>query len=132
MTEVFSDTLTVENVDAGLQLAVGQCNEVSQIGSSQGYFVICKVVLTALRDNLIYSGDTLAITERSQVEQIPGWWPPPLSVIGAIGSGGLANAGDTASGRVAGRVSQNQSDPVLLWEQDGLRYVIILAATLDE
>ena len=104
MTEIFTETLTVENVEAGLQFAISNCSEVTQIGSTQGDFVVCNVTLTALKNNVSYSGDTLAVTERAQVEQVPGWWPPPLSVIGAIGSGGLAKTGDTVSGRVAGEV----------------------------
>ncbi len=130
--EIITDTLTVTNDDAGLELSVRSCSEVVQIGASSGNFVVCDVILTAVRSNVAYSGDTLAITKRVQVEKVPGWWPPPLSVIGAVGSGGLARIGDTVSGRVAGDVAHSKSDPVLLWEQNGLRFVIILSDALDK
>ena len=43
----------------------------------------------------------------------------------------LAEAGDTVSGRVAGEISPQQSEPVLLWEQAGWRLVIILVEALE-
>lgn len=48
-----------------------------------------------------------------------------------IGDGGLSQNG-SVSGKVAGEVAKkgpglnNSSDPVLLWEQSGIRYVIYL------
>ncbi len=125
VTEVFTTTLTVTNADAGLQLSVGTCNRVSNVGGIDGRFLVCKVTLTALQDNASYSGQTLAITEYAQVTQNPGWWPPPLAVVGGVGDGVLAQAGDTVSGKVAGEVAkESKSEAVFLWEQAGLRYIM--------
>ncbi len=131
VTEIYTDTLTVVNETAGLQLTVTNCAKVAQIGANQGDFVVCDVVLTALRDGVTYSSDTLAVTEMAQVQQVPGWWPPALSVVGSVGNGSL-NAGDTVTGKVAGAIAKKQSNPVLLWEQTGLRYVLTLETLLDE
>ena len=128
VSEVYTGSLTVENPAAGLGLHVEHCANVVQVGAAQGAFVVCDVTLTALQDGARYSGDTLAVTERSQVEQVPGWWPAPLSVIGGFGTGEIARAGQTLSGKVAGEVAKGRSEPVLLWEQGGVRFVI----TLDE
>ena len=132
VTEIYTDTLTVLNEAAGLQLTVTNCAKVAQIGANQGNFVVCDVGLTALRDNVTYSSSTLALTEMAQAQQVPGWWPPALSVVGSIGNGQLAHAGDTVTGKVAGAIAKKQSNPVLLWEQTGLRYVVTLETLLDE
>lgn len=132
VTEIYTDTLTVVNETAGLQLTVTNCAKVAQIGANQGNFVVCDVVLTSLRDGVTYSSDTLASTEMAQVQQIPGWWPPALSVVGSIGNGQLAHAGDTVTGKVAGAIEKKHSNPVLLWEQTGVRYVLTLETLLDE
>ncbi len=132
VTEIFTDTHTVVNEVAGLQLTVLNCAKVAQIGGNEGNFVVCDVTLTALWNGVVYSNDTLAISERAQVLQIPGWWPPPLSVVGSIGNGQLAQAGDSVSGKVAGAIAKKQSEPVLIWEQAGLRFVITLDELLDE
>ena len=132
VTEIYTDTLTVVNEDAGLQLTVTNCAKVAQIGANQGNFVVCDVGLTALRDGVMYSSSTLALTEMAQVQQVPGWWPPALSVVGSIGNGQLAHAGDTVTGKVAGAIAKKQSNPVLLWEQTGVRYVLTLETLLDE
>ncbi len=132
VTEIYTETLTVLNETAGLQLTVTNCAKVAQIGANQGNFVVCDVVLTALRDGVTYSSDTLAVTEMAQVQQVPGWWPPALSVVGSVGNGQLAHAGDTVTGKVAGAIEKKQSNPVLLWEQTGLRYALTLETLLDE
>ncbi len=125
---VVTESLTVTNETAGLQLTVGACDRVAQIGTREGRFMLCDVTLTALSDNAQYSGQTLAIAEYSQVVSAADWWPPTLSVVGAIGDGRLALVGDTVVGKVAGEVkkSGSGSDPVLLWEQAGIRYVIYI------
>ena len=132
VTEVYTETHTILNKGVGLQLTLVNCAKVAQIGANQGDFVVCDVVLTALQAGVAYSNDTLAISEFSQVQQIPGWWPPPLSVVGSIGNGQLAQAGDSVSGKVAGAIAKKQSEPVLIWEQAGLRFVITLETLLDE
>ena len=119
------------NQAAGLQLTIISCSRVAQIGSREGRFMVCDVTLTAMRDGVEYSGQSLAITEFAQVSQTADWWPPSVSVSGMIGDGSLSQEG-TVSGKVAGEVAKagtglkNSSDPVLLWEQAGLRYVIYL------
>ncbi|NUM48751.1 MAG: hypothetical protein HUU38_28930 [Anaerolineales bacterium] len=132
VTEIYTDTQIVINEAAGLQLTISNCAKVVQIGRNEGDFVVCEVTLTALHDGVEYSNDTLAISELSQVQQIPGWWPPPLSVVGSIGNGQLSQAADSVSGKVAGTIAKKQSEPVLLWEQAGFRFVIPLESLLDE
>ena len=93
--------------------------------------MVCEVTLTALRDSVAYSGQSLAITEYAQVSQAADWWPPTVSVAGMIGDGSLT-LNNSVSGKVAGEVAKkgsglsNSSDPVLLWEQAGIRFVIYL------
>jgi hypothetical protein len=121
----------VVNQAAGLQLTINSCTRVAQIGSREGRFMVCDVSLTALRDGVVYSGQSLAITEYAQVSQTTDWWPSTVSVAGMIGDGSLSQEG-TVSGKVAGEVAKkgsglnNSSDPVLLWEQTGIRFVIYL------
>jgi len=93
--------------------------------------MVCDVTLTALRDGATYSGQSMSITEYTQVSQTADWWPPAVSVAGMIGDGSLSQGG-IVSGKVAVEVAKkgsgtnNSSDPVLLWEQAGVRYVIYL------
>jgi hypothetical protein len=93
--------------------------------------MVCEVTLTALRDGVTYSGQSLAITEFAQVSQTADWWPPVISVAGMIGDGSLSQGG-TVRGKVAGEVAKqnsglnHSSDPVLLWEQAGIRFVVYL------
>jgi hypothetical protein len=128
---IITDTQMVINQTAGLQLTIVSCSRVAQIGSREGRFMVCDVTLTALRDGAVYSGQSLAITEFAQVSQTTDWWPPTVSVSGMIGDGNLVQEG-TVSGKVAGEVAKKgtgirgSSDPVLLWEQAGIRYVIYL------
>ena len=128
VTQVITDALTVDNAAAGLRLTIGVCNRVAQIGAKlEGTFVVCDVTLTADQDGAVYSGQTLAITEFAQVNQSTDWWPPSLNVVGAIGDGTLG-AGGAVSGKVAGAVAKAGlgAEPVLLWEQAGIRQVIYL------
>ena len=57
------------------------------------------------------------------------WWPQIVSVSDMLGDGVL-NAGNEATGQVAGVVIKpavgRRSEPVLVWEQAGIRYVIQL------
>lgn len=126
---IVTETQTVISQAAGLQLTVVACNRVAQIGSKEGRFMVCYVTLTALRNGVGYSGQSLAITEYAQVSQAADWWPPTVSVAGMIGDGSLSQGG-MVSGKVAGEVAKqssglnHSSDPVLLWEQAGIRFVI--------
>ena len=126
---VITETQTVVNETAGLQLTILGCNRVESVGTQQGEFMVCNVQLTALRDGVAYSGQTLAVTEYAQVSQVVGWWPPALDVVGAIGDGTMQQ-GNVIGGVVAGEVAKSgagrTSDPVLLWEQSGIQYVIYL------
>jgi hypothetical protein len=128
---VVTETQTVVNQTAGLQLTIFSCSRVAQIGSREGRFMVCDVTLTALRDGVTYSGQSLAITEYAQVSQTADWWPPNVSVAGMIGDGSLSLNG-SVNGKVAGEVAKkgvglnNSSNPVLLWEQAGIRFVIYL------
>jgi len=127
---VVTDTWTVSNDVAGLQLEVLSCARIKQIGEKKGSFVVCDVTLTATQQNAEYSGQTLTITEFNLVENSVDWWPDTVSVAGAFGDGRLGTTGDSVMGKVAGEVKKgglaSSSDPVLLWEQAGIRYVIYL------
>lgn len=131
VTVVVTDTRVVTNLAAGLQLSIMGCSRVAQIGGRAGRFMVCEVALTALVGGAAYSGQSLAISEYAQVMQAADWWPPAVSAAGAIGDGSLAG-GTTVSGKVAGEVAKPgtalhpTSDPVLLWEQAGVRFVIYL------
>jgi hypothetical protein len=128
---IITETQTVINQVAGLQLTVIACNRVAQIGSREGRFMVCDVTLTSLSDGVGYSGQSLAITEYAQVSQTADWWPSTVSVSGMIGDG-ILSLNSSVSGKVAGVVAKkgsglnNSSDPVLLWEQAGIRFVIYL------
>ncbi len=93
--------------------------------------MVCDVTLTGLREGVAYSGQSLAITEFTQVSQTADWWPPSVSMVGMIGDGILLQ-NSLVSEKVAGEVVKkgsginHGSNPVLLWEQDGTRYVIHL------
>ncbi len=119
------------NQAAGLQLTIISRSRVAQIGSCEGRFMVCDVTLTALRDGVAYSGQSLAITEYAQVSQAADWWPPTVSVSGMIGDG-ILSQNNLVSGKVAGKVAKkgselnHVSDPVLLWEQAGICFVIYL------
>ncbi len=126
---VITETRTVINQAAGLQLTIISCSRVAQIGSREGRFMVCDVTLTALRDGVEYSGQSLAITEFAQVSQTADWWPSTVYVSGMIGDGTLS-LNSVVNGKVAGEVAKkgsgynSDSDPVLLWEQTGIRYII--------
>jgi hypothetical protein len=103
----------------------------AQIGSREGRFMVCDVILTAVRDDVTNSGQSLVITEFAHVSQTTDWWPPAVSVVGMIGDGSLMQNG-IVSGKVAGVVAKENtglnytSDPILLWEQAGIRFEIYL------
>jgi hypothetical protein len=65
--------------------------------------MVCDVTLTALRDRVAYSSQSLAITEFAQVSQTADWWPPTVSVSGMIGDG-ILSLNNMVSGKVAGEV----------------------------
>ena len=126
---VITEEQTVVNETAGLQLTILACNRVVQVSTRQGEFMLCNVQWLATRTGAVYSGQTLAITEYVQVTQVGDWWPLSLDVVGAIGDGTLEQ-GSVVSGVVAGEVAKpgagRSTDPVLLWEQAGIRFIINL------
>jgi hypothetical protein len=79
---IITETQTVINQAAGLQLAILSCSRAAQIGSREARFMTCDVPLTALHDNVAYSGQSLVFTEFAQVSQTADWWPPAVSVAG--------------------------------------------------
>lgn len=78
-----------------------------------------------------FCNSTLTNTCEGAVSQTADWWPPAVSVAGMVGDGGLSQGG-IVSGKVVGEVAKKRSglnsdsDPVLLWEQAGIRFVIYL------
>jgi hypothetical protein len=80
---------------------------------------------------MVHRGQFSAITEFSQVSHPVDWWPPTVSLSGMIGDG-ILSLNSLVSGKVAGEVAKkgsglnHDSDPVLLWEQAGIRFVIYL------
>jgi hypothetical protein len=128
VTVVITEAQSITNDLAGLRLDVSNCVRVAQIGSREGRFLLCDVTLTALRSGAEYSGQAIAIAEFSQVEKSSDWWPSAMTIVGGIGDGSLAGVGNTISGKIAGEIAK-RSEPVLLWEQAGIRFVITLEET---
>ncbi|HID89401.1 MAG TPA: hypothetical protein EYP52_06800 [Anaerolineae bacterium] len=131
---LITSTRVITNESAGLVLEIGSCNRVLQVGEQQPprsnwQFAVCDVTVAALRDYALYSGEAMAITERDWILDTVDWWPRPVAVSDAIGEGVLS-AGGTVSGQIAGIVIKSsltrRSEPVLVWEQAGIRYVILL------
>jgi len=122
------ELMSVDNEVAGLQVTISGCRRVSEVGSRTGNFMVCNVAFTALQENVEYSGQTLALTEYGGSVLDTGWWPIPLYTAGEIGDGTLFSIGDTITGTVVGEINKSSigssSDPVLLWEQAGIRYII--------
>lgn len=133
-TQIVTDTQVVTNTTVGLVLYVSPCNRVMRVGEqepprSNQQFLICPVRLRAMQDGAAYSGQALAVTEYDWITEAVDWWPQPVSVSGAL-SDGVLNTGDDVSGKVAGVVIKpalgRRSEPVLVWEQAGVRYVVLL------
>jgi len=133
-TQVITTATVVTNEVAGLVLEVSACNRVARVGDQQPpktsqQFMVCPVRLRALRDGAQYSGQSLAVTEKDWFLGAVGWWPPTVALPTAIGEGALM-AGEEVSGQVAGIVAKSalarRSEPVLVWEQSGIQYIIIL------
>ncbi len=136
---IITSTLSVTNTLAGLSLTVGECNQVERIAEQtpsdrKDRFVVCDLTLTALPKSKgsFYSDEAIGITEQKEIDNSVDWFPPLVpGVTNALGTGTL-NAGQTISGRVAGLVKKGSSmgmgssDPVLLWKQAGIRYIIKL------
>jgi hypothetical protein len=133
-TQIITTATVVTNEVAGLVLEVSPCNRVARVGDQQPpktsqQFMVCPVRLRALRDGAQYSGQSLAVTEKDWFLGAVGWWPPTVALPTAIGEGALMT-GEEVSGKVAGIVSKSalarRSEPVLVWEQSGIQYIIIL------
>ncbi len=133
---VVEDSLVVTNTVAGLRLEIERCSRLLQVGQAppprEGWqYVSCQVTLGALRDGARYSGATLAATEYDWITQTEGWWPQPVDAPERIGEGQLS-AGSTVEGKVVGIVNRKstigvggkKTRPVVVWEQDGFRYVV--------
>jgi len=133
-TQIITDAQVVTNTAAGLALHISPCNRVMRVGEqepprSSQQFIVCPVSLRAVRDGVMYSGQSLAVTEYDWITEAVDWWPQIVSVSDMLGDGVL-NAGNEATGQVAGVVIKpavgRRSEPVLVWEQAGIRYVIQL------
>ena len=83
-----------------------------------------------------FTGDAFGITERTWLESRADWMPTVnVSVTDALGAGTFAS-GSTTRGRLVGLVAQPRSgvgsvtgpksEPLLVWLQDGIRYLITL------
>jgi hypothetical protein len=139
---VITDTLVVTNTAAGLALEVRQCARVVQVGTtkpknSAWQFMSCTAAFTALRDDVKYSGFSIATTEMDWITATEGWWPQQMSVPEGIGEGYLKE-GDSVVGKVAGTIIKKQqmpggprTRPVVVWEQAGLRYIVDVGALLQ-
>lgn len=138
-----TSTRTITNDAAGLTLTVDGCERVAMIGQQEPptnnqAFMICDLTLAAMASNegpVAYSGQYLAVTEASWWAELADWWPQSVSVSRALRSGTL-NPGSETSGRIAGTVSEggssllsrNKSEPILLWQQEGLEIQILVEA----
>ena len=140
---IITSTRTITNDAAGLTLTVDGCERVAMIGQQEPptnnqAFMICDLTLAAMASNegpVAYSGQYLAVTEASWWAELADWWPQSVSVSRALRSGTL-NPGSETSGRIAGTVSEggssllsrNKSEPILLWQQEGLEIQILVEA----
>lgn len=133
-TQVITAARVVTNTAAGLVLYISPCNRVMRVGGQEPprrnqQFLICPVRLRATRDSVDYSGQALAVTEYDWITKAVDWWPQFVNVSDMVGDGVL-NAEDEVTGQVAGVVIKpalgRRSEPVLVWEQAGVRYVVQL------
>ncbi|MBD3320592.1 MAG: hypothetical protein GF350_05785 [Chitinivibrionales bacterium] len=139
----FTSATVITHATAGLVLGVNDCRRVERIGDvepseSSEEFVVCDVVLKATAYER-YSGASLVVTEHEWVTTSEGWWPEVVETTGRLGDGTLVPDG-LVTGQVAGVVRQKPSivmpgksyRPVLVWEWQGMRYIVELSELLDE
>ena len=143
---VITTSRTITHTAAGLMLSVEECERVARIAEQEPpdndqVFMLCEVTLLALEDNaeaVLFSGEHLAITEQRWMAELADWWPPSVSASRSLRSGTLS-PGSTTRGRVAGLInaddgsllSRTSSEPILIWEQAGTQYRILLGADPD-
>ena len=127
---------------AGLVLVLNDCRCVERIGNlepsqTNEKFVVCDVVLKATA-YAQYSGASLIVTEHEWVTTSEGWWPEVVETTGRLGDGTLVPGG-LVVGQVAGVVKKKPAivmpgrsyRPVLMWEWQGMRYIVELEGLLE-
>jgi hypothetical protein len=139
LTTVMTDTLPLFHPHAGITLEVNQCQRLNRIGDQnppqrRQQFVLCHLILTAAPTNTVpvpYTAEAFALSEYSWFATSTDWWPPSVSVSGSLRSGTL-NPGMSTTGRIGGLLLRTggtgsaESNPVLVWEQAGTRYLLTL------
>ncbi|MHC1730438.1 MAG: hypothetical protein AB9888_00170 [Bacteroidales bacterium] len=120
-----------------VSLEVLSCVRQDKIGSmlpptKKQQYMTCSFKLKA-KEKAPYSGSAIAITEYKNISNTLSWWPKQISVAGTLGDGTLGE-GEQISAQVVGVVNTgsanllnpSESDPVMVWEQDGTWYIVHL------
>ena len=140
-TVLVTDTLTLTHPVAGIELSVNGCDRVDTVqeqpAPSRQEYLVCDVTLRNVGTEMArFTGDAFGITERTWLENRVDWMPTVnVSVTDALGAGTFA-PGSTTRGRLVGLVAEPRggvsgvtgprSEPLLVWFQDGIRYLITL------
>jgi hypothetical protein len=130
-----TDTLHLTHAVAGITLSVHTCGRMSEVqgqpAANGEVYLVCEVELRNVGSTLSrFSDQAFGITERAWWELRPEHMPSVnVGVTDALGAGTVA-PGSGTRGRLVGVVTRaggmRQSTPVLVWFQDGIRYVISL------
>jgi hypothetical protein len=137
-TVMVTDTLSLAHLSAGITLTVLGCDRMSEVqgqpAPSREEYLVCEVELHNSGNAMVrFSDQAFGITERAWWEARPDWMPTVnVSVTDALGAGTFAPESRT-QGRLVGLVTRpgggingRRSDPVLVWYQDAVRYLIAL------
>lgn len=140
-TVMVTNTLTITHPVAGIELSVNGCNRVDTVqeqpAPARQEYLVCDVTLRNVgTETTRFTGDAFGITERTWLENRVDWMPTVnVSVTDALGAGMFA-PGSTTRGRLVGLVAEPRggvsgvtgprSEPLLVWFQDGIRYLITL------
>lgn len=134
-TVMVTDTVTLNHPSAGIALAVLGCDRMSEVqgqaAANNEVYLVCEVELRNVGSAMSrFSDQAFGITEQAWWELRPENMPSVnVGVTDALGAGTFEPGGSTR-GRLVGVVSRaggmRQSNPVLVWFQDGIRYVITL------
>ena len=134
-TILVTDTLSLTHAVAGISLSVHTCGRMSEVqgqpAANGEVYLVCEVELRNVGSAMSrFSDQAFGITERAWWDTRPEHMPTVnVGVTDALGAGTFA-PGSGTRGRLVGVVTRaggmRQSTPVLVWFQDGIRYVISL------
>lgn len=134
-TVLVTDTLSLTHAATGIALTIHTCNRMNEVQgqptANNEMYLVCDVELrNGGSDMARFSDQSFGITERAWWDLRPEHLPSVnVGVTDALGAGTFA-PGTATRGRLVGVVTRGggmrQSTPVLVWFQDGIRYVISL------